>query len=335
MSTDRRLPYVVLVVAAFVLVVLHATAYTVIGPKDELQHIDYADKVAHLEYPRFPEPIGQRPLREQACRRIDSPFNAAVPPCDQPAYDPNQFQEGGLSTQTFHPPLYYVAVGIPARVVAKVFGLDGLVGVERLLGAVWLGAALCLIYAAARRLGADPWITVALLLMVASTGQILYVHSTVSNDATAVFTGALCLWAVTRDKATWRTGALLVLAGLVAGGTKITNGFGVGAACLFALFAPWAPPRATSGPAFGLVRCWPGATSSRRSPGSSRSRRRSSSRRATCRSSTGSSRRRSISGPCCGRHPRTPTPSAHRWRPTTCTLLRRTCRSCSAVPCRS
>jgi hypothetical protein len=228
-----------------VLVVLHTTAYTVIGPKDELQHIDYADKVAHLEYPRFPEPIGQRPLREQACRRIDSPFNAAVPPCDQPEYDASQFQEGGLSTQTFHPPLYYVAVGIPARVVAKVFGFDGLVGVERLLGAVWLGAALCLMYAAARRLGADPWITVALLLMVASTGQILYVHSTVSNDATAVFTGALCLWAVMRDKATWRTGALLVLAGLVAGGTKITNGFGVGAACLFAFFAPWARAAAT------------------------------------------------------------------------------------------
>ena len=40
------------------LVVVHTTAYTVIGPKDELQHIDYADKVSHFDYPRFPEPMG-------------------------------------------------------------------------------------------------------------------------------------------------------------------------------------------------------------------------------------------------------------------------------------
>ena len=241
MSTDRRTPYVVLVLAALLLVVLHITAYTVIGPKDELQHVDYADKVSHLDYPRFPEPIGQRPLREEACRRIDSTFDVAVPACGLPSYDPKQFQEDGLSTQTFHPPLYYVAIGFTARAARAVLGFSGMVGVERLLGAVWLGAALCFAYAAARRLGADTWVTVALLLMVASAEPILYVHSTVSNDATAVLTGALCLFAVVRDKATWTwaSAALLVGAGVVAGGTKITNGFGVGVACLFAFFAPW------------------------------------------------------------------------------------------------
>jgi hypothetical protein len=224
-----------------VLVVLHTTAYTVIGPKDELQHIDYADKVSHFDYPRFPEPIGQRPLREEACRRIDSPFDAAVPSCDLPSYDPAQFQEEGLSTQTFHPPIYYTVVGFTSRVVGAVLGLSGMVGMERLLGAVWLSAALCVAYAAARRLGADVWVTVALLVMVASVEPILYSHSTVSNDATAVLTGALCLLAVVRDKAawTWSSAALLVGVGVFAGGTKITNGFGVGAACLFAFFAPW------------------------------------------------------------------------------------------------
>ena len=126
-----------------------------------------------------------------------------------------------------------------ARAVAGVLHFDGLVGVERLLGAVWLAGALCLGYAAARRLGADTWVTVALLVMVASTEQVLYTHATVSNDATALFTGALCLYAVVRDRGTRRAALLLLGAGLIAGASKITNGFGVGAACLFAFFAPW------------------------------------------------------------------------------------------------
>lgn len=237
-SQTPWLPYLLLVVIAFVAVGVHVFAYTVIGPKDELQHMDYADKISHFTFPVFPEKIGQRALAEEACRGLDDGFDAKLPKCDDTPYRNKDFQEGGLSTQTFHPPLYYAMVGFPARAITAVLGLEGQVGVERALGAVWLAIGLCLALATAQRLGASTWATFGMLIGIATIAQVLFAQSTVSNDATAFCTGALALWALVRYRGS-RTGLLLLgLVGFFAGATKITNGFGIGTACLFALFAP-------------------------------------------------------------------------------------------------
>ena len=77
-----------------------------------------------------------------------------------------------------------------------------------------------------------------LLAGIATTAQVVFVHASVGNDATAFCTGALALWAVVRYRGN-RVGLLVLgLVGFFAGATKITNGFGVGTASLFALFAP-------------------------------------------------------------------------------------------------
>ena len=235
-SWPRWLPFVVLLVSAVVLVGAHTAAYRRIGPLDELQHIDYVDKVGHLGFPRFAEPVGQRALAATACRHLDAVFR--IPHCGQTPYQPADFQEGGQSYEALQPPLYYAAVGVPSRILASLPGGNE-VGVARLLGALWLGGALCLMLAVATRLGASTWPTVAVLVALASTEQVLYLHSTVNNDATALFTGALCLWVVVHDRGGWRWSSLLVLAGVVAAATKVTNGFGVGVACVFALCLPW------------------------------------------------------------------------------------------------
>ena len=240
---DRRLPYVVLFAVAFVLVAAHVTSYTEIGPIDELQHIDYADKLGHFTVPRFPEEVSQRALGESACRGLDSLF-VISDSCGQASYEPTHFQEGGQNTAAFHPPLYYAIVGLPGRALAAVTGTSA-VGIERFFGAFWLGAALCLMLAAATRLGAPPWPTTAVLVAVASTAQVVYMHATVSNDATALFSGALCLWAVVRYRPGLWSSIGLVAVGVFAGATKLTNGFGVAVACLFAVFAPWALAAAT------------------------------------------------------------------------------------------
>jgi hypothetical protein len=231
------LPYVVLFVTAVVLVLSHVTSYTKIGPIDELQHIDYADKVAHFRIPRFAESVGRRPLADTACRGLDAPFPLTAE-CGQSSYTLTGFQESGLSYEALQPPLYYVLVGLPSRALA---GLPGVhtVGAARLIGALWLGAALCLMLSAATRLGAAPWPTVAVLIAVASTAQVLYLHSTVTNDATALFSGAFCLWAVVQYRANRRWSAVLFAVGAIAGATKVTNGLGVGVACALAVSAPW------------------------------------------------------------------------------------------------
>ena len=236
LSRRRWLPYVVLLMTAVVLVVAHTTSYRRVGPLDELQHIDYADKVAHLRLPRFAEPVGQRAMDATACRHLDAAFR--IPHCGDAPYRPRDFQEGGQSYEALQPPVYYTVVGVPSRILSALPGGNE-VGIARLFGALWLGAALCLMLSVAVRLGASTWPAVALLVAVASTEQILYLHSTVNNDATALLTGALCLWAVVHDRGDAPWSVVLVAAGVVAGATKVTNGFGVGVACVFALCLPW------------------------------------------------------------------------------------------------
>src|SRR5947209_19307656 len=136
------MPYCVFVDISMVLVVAHVTSYTEIGPIDELQHIDYADKLGHFTVPRFPEEVSQRALGESACRGLDSLFKISDT-CGQDRYDRAHFQEAGQNTAAFHPPLYYALVGVPGRIVAAISGKSA-VGVERVFGAFWLGAALCL-----------------------------------------------------------------------------------------------------------------------------------------------------------------------------------------------
>jgi hypothetical protein len=235
---SRRMPYVVLAVVALVLVGAHTASYTKIGPIDELQHIDYADKLAHFRFPRFAETVGQRSLAAMACRGFDAKFEVAAS-CGEASYPPAVFPEGGQSYEALQPPLYYAVVGLPGRALAAVSGTSP-VGVTRLFGALWLGAALWLMLSVATRLGAPAWPTVAVLAAVAATEQVVFLHSTATNDATALFTGALCLWAVVHHRSSPRWSAVLVAVGFIAGATKVTNGFGVGVAALFAVSAPWA-----------------------------------------------------------------------------------------------
>ena len=232
----RWWPFAVLLVAAAVLVVAHTSSYRRLGPLDELQHVDYLDKVGHFQLPRFAEPVGQRAMTAMACRHFDANFR--IPYCNQGPFRPQDFPEGGQSYELLQPPLYYTAVGVPSRLLAALPGGNE-VGWARLLGAVWLGGALCLMLSAATRLGAATWPAVAVLVAMASTEQVLYLHSTVNNDATALLSGALCLWAVVHDRGDVRWSAVLVGAGVLAGATKLTNGFGVGVACVFALGLPW------------------------------------------------------------------------------------------------
>lgn len=240
----KVLPYVFLSLLASLVVAMHVQSYSVIGPVDELQQIDYADHLSRGELPIFPAPIGQTPLKEEACRGIDAGgYQFTPPPCGVVPYDSSKYQEGGLSTQAFHPPLYYAVVGPTSRVIANIFSFDSLVGIQRMLGAAWLAAGLCLALAASVRIGLSRRRATLVLALVAVMPQVVYAHSTVNNDVSALFVGALALWAVIRDTGSRWFSVLLVFVGAVAGLTKVTNGLGLGVAALLVFFAPWLAAR--------------------------------------------------------------------------------------------
>ena len=139
---------------AAVLVLMHLRVYTTLSPIDELQHLDYVDSMTRFDIVRSGETVGPVAMREEACRGVDSP-GFATPSCDAPVLRPEQFQESGINTAATHPPVYYLTTGAVAEVVDAVPGVESFLAAARSVGLLWLGFGLALIFALARRLGAN------------------------------------------------------------------------------------------------------------------------------------------------------------------------------------
>lgn len=205
---------VILVFVAFVTVGLHVQSYTSLSPVDELTHIDSLFNAPHPVHSG--EKVGERALREQACRGIIDNFS---PACSTPApLDPNAFQERGYNTGAVYTPLYYTMTKIIAVPLQLVTGMDSLVTAARLVGAVWMAAGLLLTYSVGRRLGAPRSSLTAILVVVAVTPSILFPSATVSPDATGLVSGAAVIWAllVWEGDLRRRWWVPVVVAGLVA-----------------------------------------------------------------------------------------------------------------------
>ena len=181
-----------IILLSSVLVGLHVRDYTQLSPIDELQHIDSLFKASHGQLVRSGEKFGLEAMRAEACRGIDSTFKP--PPCNA-TLTPDLFQELGYNTAAIHPPVYYFATAAVASVLVAVHGAPDLVGAGRLVGILWLGLGLALTWFAARRLGASTAARTAVIVMLASAPAVIYYDSIINPDATALFAGALVLWA--------------------------------------------------------------------------------------------------------------------------------------------
>jgi hypothetical protein len=181
-----------IILLSSVLVGLHVRDYTQVSPIDELQHIDSLFKASHGHLVRSGEKVGPEAMREEACRGIDSPYQP--PPCNG-ALRPELFQEQGFNTAAVHPPVYYFATATIASALVALHGAHDLVAAGRLVGILWLGLGLALTWFAARRLGAGTAARTAVIVMLASAPAVIYYDSIINPDTTALFAGALVLWA--------------------------------------------------------------------------------------------------------------------------------------------
>lgn len=215
-------PVLVVVLVALLNVTLHVRTYTLVGPMDELQHIDYLYKSPSLV--RGGDRIGQDAMREEACRGLDyQPF--ALPACStEDVYEPTQFQENGYNTAAVNTPVYYTATRLLGTVVMAVTPVDNLVTAGRLVGGLWLALGLALTYAAARRLGAHPWVAAALLVVVATLPGVVYPSSTIGPDAATLAVGGgvllATLWWQDRPGRRW---PVLAAVSALALTVKLTN----------------------------------------------------------------------------------------------------------------
>ena len=193
---DRRdwIACAVLLLAATVLVGMHVRAYTTLSPIDELQHLDYTLKAGDFDIVRRGERVGQEAMAEAACRSVDAPQYQG-PACGLADYEPADFQENGVNTSASQLPPYYVVTGLIARAVTGVGVVDSSVTAARMVGALWLGAAMAVVWYVMALLGIPrvARTVVATLFMV--TPLVLFHAATINADAVLLLCGALVLLA--------------------------------------------------------------------------------------------------------------------------------------------
>ena len=222
--TLRRLaPYVYLFVIAMLAAGVHIARYTELSPIDELRHLDYSMRASSFELPKLGDLLSQDAMRVEACRGIDRVIEWTDPPCDSKVFDPVRFRDDGYQTASPHPPTYYLGAGWFAR-AAEAIGLsDSFVDPARVFSALLFAAGLMAAFAAGRmaRVRAAPLL--AALTFVPVMPAALHASSTVNPDSTAILVGAL----VMLIGLAWERGRLplwtLAVAGVLAGGTKVTS----------------------------------------------------------------------------------------------------------------
>ena len=225
------LAIVLLVAFGGVLVGLHVRDYTRVSPSDELQHLDYLNRVVREnEMVRRGDLFHDEALRTQACQGLDAEFTD--PPCGLDDYDPRTFQEGGFNTAYINPPIYYGLSGYTASALSAVTGSDSLFTTGRLTGILWLGAALVLLWLAMAELAISWQVRVPILLLTMTAPTVLEAVATINPDSTALFAGASVLLAILRWERTgrWWWPALAAVLALM---LKSTNIIAVGLGILY------------------------------------------------------------------------------------------------------
>lgn len=225
----------VLAIFAVGLVGFFNSGYKTIGPIDEMQHLDYAEKISRGVLVSIGERVGPRVLREEACRGIDDGF--VLPKCDTRVLRPAAFPEAGYNTAAAHPPLYYLATGLGARFLVAVPGVDSFVSGARIMGGLWLAIGLGATWFLMAELGVSRWVRFALCLATATIPMVTYSSATVNNDAMALAIGAACVLATLRYLRGTAGPAWLLALGAIAMGVKATNLVVLGLCCLLMVMA--------------------------------------------------------------------------------------------------
>ncbi|WP_062388880.1 glycosyltransferase family 39 protein [Demequina iriomotensis] len=244
-SRRSRLAVLVLymVVATAIVVPVVLGPGTAMSRIDEPTHADYAWQASHFQIPYAGAIIAPEIRETWACVGQE---RYALPACGADA-DAWEFPYEGQQYNFSHPPLYYVAVGLPARAIAAVLPSVDFLTAARLLGVLWLGLGMQMMFVALRRWRVDPAAAIIAPLLLPAFPRVLHAVTTVNPDAASVVIGAAAVWLAARifvdDDADWRLAA--VLAG-IAGMTKTIAAIpfiALGALLAFRMVRDWARSR--------------------------------------------------------------------------------------------
>ena len=180
--------YLAITIFAVCLISLAVRAHPQLSVIDEFQHSDYLFKVDSGRLVRTGDLVGAQAMHEVACRGLDVTFS--LPACDS-TRDPSAYPGGGFNTADIHPPLYYAVTDVFARALLAVHLAPDLFTAARLVGGLWLAAALVLTWMLAGDLGATIPARVCATVLVGVSPAVLYLGSVINPDITALVGGAL------------------------------------------------------------------------------------------------------------------------------------------------
>lgn len=182
-----------LVIAAAATLPIMFGGGTAMSRIDEPTHSDYAYRISHFEIPAKGSPIAKQIRDEWACMGQE---RYALPPCRTNARA-WQFPYDGEQYNWAHPPLYYAAVGLPARAIDALTPL-GFVESARLTGTLWLAGGMLMLFVALRRWRVDPAVAIIAPLLMMTFPRVLHASTTVNPDAVAPLAGAVAVWLAAR-----------------------------------------------------------------------------------------------------------------------------------------
>lgn len=223
--------FLIIVLGTAVICSVLALKNPALSPFDEDAHLDYLIKVGQIHLPAATDVMDQRALRVASCRGFYGPYQPAAPCSEDQWIDPASYAFAGNSRAWTHPPLYYVITRVgmlPAQLVVR--GID-FVDLARVVTSLWTGFALFLLWCIFRRARVDPLVA-GCVVAILMTSQVVLVRAiAISNDATALFAGAVLLSFVV-----YRRGpAVLFLAALAVMLMKSQNSIAVAAALVAVL----------------------------------------------------------------------------------------------------
>jgi hypothetical protein len=182
------LALLVCVVAPSSLIAIHIKENPKLSPIDEITQFDYVSRMAQGSMPRLGQFLLPSTLKLLSCTGT-ALVGTGNPPCPGSS-NPRRYVGGGYQYEAQQPPTYY-AITVPLRWVGvHIFGMRSLTA-ARASGALWVSAALFLLWMAGRLLGLSERRLVAAMLILASAPVVIYQSSIVTNDAPGLFAGAL------------------------------------------------------------------------------------------------------------------------------------------------
>jgi hypothetical protein len=189
---------------------------------DEPAHAGYLYDIAYGRIPSKGSLLPAEIRYEWYCHNQAGATGSSV--CT--GFDDSTFQTSAQIYTFGDPPLYYLITGPLVRVVSAVApGAHHFISIARAVKALWLFAAMIVLYLAVRGLRVSwPYALAAAALLPACPG-VLAATSQINSDAAAALSGALALYALARLTVRKRMGLVLpFLFTVFAAGTKQLNG---------------------------------------------------------------------------------------------------------------